>query len=1790
MKYPLGIIAFTLSIVLANWFPSSPKTDFPPSTNIASTIADPSAKTSAMLSSSVSCNINDSLILAEIYNNNGGAAMIWPFLYWWNPAFTPVCDWEGITMNSSGFVTKIELNAIDMFGTLPSNFGDGNLTQLETFHIANNDLSGTLPDSIGSISPLTSMWIDGNNFSGSLPESFGDLDNLETFFLDENQLTGKIPISFLNMSNLEYFEFFDNLIDSVPDLSSMTTIRPNRLVMQINRLTFDDILPNWGPALNDNYFPQDSVNAPYTVNLTTGSSYTLDLGFDNAITTSTYEWFRNGVPYDTTTENKLVFPSVSMADAGVYRCKVTNSIATQLTLHTRPVTINVTCGTSINDIRDSLCIGESINVNMTNYNQSNPTDTIDLTTPDGCDSVIYINLFYPEGDAIENFSDTICVGDTIFVNGDPYYQGNDFGFYFFEDSSAYGCDSILNVNIHFYPNSPPGIYPEMICPGDTLDYMGEQFYAGKETGLVTVTDKDINGCDSIVNVFLSFFTPAVETFDQTLCIDDSITINGTIYHALNPSGRDTIPNIFPPFCDSIIIVDLKFDNFSTGEYRDTLCAGDSITIDGVVYNEINPTGQDTMSGTNMCDSIVSIFLEFYPSAIDTFATTICLEDSVEVGGQFYSFNRPKDTLYTTTSNGCDSTLFIDLQFFPKVEVPYTQDLCPTDSVIINGTVYKVGKTSGTEVFENATANGCDSTVIVTINILPEAMETIDPTLCFGDSININGTFYHDGNRTGTERIPGAAPNGCDSVLTVNIDFHPRAEGSLVLEVCEGDCTDFNGTNYCFGDTGTERLGGAASNGCDSFVVVTVVELPEAESPYSEILCVGDSLLFNGTYYHDGMRTGTERVTGAAANGCDSVYLVSISFYDTVQVDFKRSLCFGESINIDGEEFNQTRPDGRVVLKDRSINGCDSIINVELDFQAFALTTIDDVLCYGDSITVNGVVYHENFRTGKDTIVGGTTSGCDSIICVDISFHPKAERTIDTTLCVGERLILNGVIYDDTNPSGRDTISGIAPGGCDSIFIIEVDYFLESSEALFIDICPGDSITINDTIYHAGRTTGTHIFENASIDGCDSTLSVFIDFHPIIETQLSPDICPGQTIMINSKPYDQDNRNGRDTFPHPITGCDSIVIITVSVSDTLRSTLDEKWCFDQSIEINTNTYDYFNRTGSETVSSSGGCDSIITIDLDFFEELIDTIEGTFCPDYSIEVNMTTYDFGRPTGTETMTSSTGCDSTVFVNLSFANAVRDTLDGIWCYEQTFEVDGETFDYFNRTGTKNFTTTSGCDSIVTIDLDFYEEAILRIDDLLCFEGTMEINSTIYDIDNPSDTIILTNANGCDSTIMINLSFRPEALLVINDQLCFGEEVEINGTTYDIDNPSDTLTLTNANGCDSTIRIHLDFFPEALLIVDDILCAEEEIQINGMTYGMDNPSDTLTLTNTNGCDSTIRIHLDFYPEAKTVLNERICEGEEFILDGEIFTEENIYTLTLKQNSSTGCDSIIELNLEVLEANDLGVANAGDDQLTCAVEAPLGAVLAAGTSGVWTNLNTATVLDPNNATSMAQNLQTGINLLVWTVSSPECTDYNSDTLSITLEALPEANDDDFTLNHLEEFADFDILENDLLPSEIDWFVELQNIPSNVLVEQMSDDLLRFSPNDFSGSLTFDYLVCSENCPNRCDSAIVAVFIEDTPLLIDTTVSIPNGITPNGDGLNDQFVIEALVNNPEEYPNNELIIFNRWGDIVYEAQPYLNDWDGKNKNGKELPQGTYYYVLRLSVEAGEIFKGDVTILK
>ncbi|MCB9230618.1 MAG: gliding motility-associated C-terminal domain-containing protein [Bacteroidia bacterium] len=87
--------------------------------------------------------------------------------------------------------------------------------------------------------------------------------------------------------------------------------------------------------------------------------------------------------------------------------------------------------------------------------------------------------------------------------------------------------------------------------------------------------------------------------------------------------------------------------------------------------------------------------------------------------------------------------------------------------------------------------------------------------------------------------------------------------------------------------------------------------------------------------------------------------------------------------------------------------------------------------------------------------------------------------------------------------------------------------------------------------------------------------------------------------------------------------------------------------------------------------------------------------------------------------------------------------------------------------------------------------------------------------------------------------------------------------------------------------------------------------------------------------------------------------------------------------------------------------------------------------------------------------------------------------------------------------------------------------------------------------------------------------------------IPNLFTPNSDNVNDFFEIVGI----EKYPNNKLVVYNRWGNLIYEKDQYDNSWDGRNIfNGLPLPDGGYVFIFKPGVEGEDDIIGSVVIFR
>ena len=119
---------------------------------------------------------------------------------------------------------------------------------------------------------------------------------------------------------------------------------------------------------------------------------------------------------------------------------------------------------------------------------------------------------------------------------------------------------------------------------------------------------------------------------------------------------------------------------------------------------------------------------------------------------------------------------------------------------------------------------------------------------------------------------------------------------------------------------------------------------------------------------------------------------------------------------------------------------------------------------------------------------------------------------------------------------------------------------------------------------------------------------------------------------------------------------------------------------------------------------------------------------------------------------------------------------------------------------------------------------------------------------------------------------------------------------------------------------------------------------------------------------------------------------------------------------------------------------------------------------------------------------------------------------------------------------------------------------------------------WSPALTLDTAIGNEvvAIPNETTEYTLTGFVGDcevtdiVTIIVGPPVGIPNTITPNGDEINDRWKISGI----SDFPNAQITVFDRWGQVVFKDIGYAEPWDGTNR-GKKLPTATYYYVIELN---------------
>jgi gliding motility-associated-like protein len=472
-----------------------------------------------------------------------------------------------------------------------------------------------------------------------------------------------------------------------------------------------------------------------------------------------------------------------------------------------------------------------------------------------------------------------------------------------------------------------------------------------------------------------------------------------------------------------------------------------------------------------------------------------------------------------------------------------------------------------------------------------------------------------------------------------------------------------------------------------------------------------------------------------------------------------------------------------------------------------------------------------------------------------------------------------------------------------------------------------------------------------------------------------------------------------------------------------------------------------------------------------------------------------------------------------------------------------------------------------------------------------------------------LVSQAGCESDPItcttVTVGARPTILTVTGGgNYCEGVDVQLNGTgaagpgpvTYTWTGPNFTFTGTaptaagpfpatvgdiqvNQGGVYTLVVTYLDCSSEPATVVVNVNPMPEITNVSG--GGSFCPGDQTTISFT--IDPSGAASVDFELTGPNGLDSAGTVTALTVISLPVtVTSSTAGTYSLQVTSDQGCEAEPATVTVTLQEPTPATLSAVPNPLCPGDELTLTTSVQTGT-----NVSYEWYLNGN----LLQTTTT--NVLV--IQNPQSGDYSvigfsggcsseSQPVSVLVLSTPQANDDAFQ-GIQDVNVQGNILNNDNASGGT-VTITVVTPPSNGDVTINADGSIVYVPDaGFSGQDQFTYRICLTDCPDLCDEATVTINL--TPL--DIPCVVPNVITPNGDNTNDVLIIKCVDDNLK--PNNSLRVFNRWGDEIFVAEPYNNDWDGTYGNDKkELPAATYYYLFKEDKNTDEVKAGYITVVR
>ncbi len=709
-----------------------------------------------------------------------------------------------------------------------------------------------------------------------------------------------------------------------------------------------------------------------------------------------------------------------------------------------------------------LCQGDTFILGPQQITQAG-TYTQTMTSTNGCDSILTVNVSILPIDSVQ-VTQSICEGNSLLFNGQPLTTA---GIYTETFTSVWGCDSVVELTLNVLPSYSSTISPT-ICEGNSFSHNGSVY---SMPGIYRDTLTSANGCDSIVIIELHVNPVDTSWTYGNICEGSSYNFHG---QGLTGSGNYFHQTVSTAGCDSTLAVQLTVNPVDTSLIIASICEGNSYSFHG---NSLTQPGvyYHTLTANSGCDSI--IMLDLFVQTVDT---TILNQSICE--GSTYSFHgtpiSQAGTYYHTVSSqaGCDSVLELNLSIFPIDSIILSHSVCAGNTYDFHGQTLS---SSGTYYHIFSNQNGCDSVIVLTLNVNPQDTTYETASICEGGSYNFHETML---SQSGTYYYSTSNQFGCDSTVVLYLSVNPVDTTLLSDSICQGNSYNFHGTPL--GNSGTYYHTLSASTGCDSVLKLNLyVETADTVSSFAGI-CEGQTYNFYGTpltqsgvYYH----------TITTTANCDSIVELQLFVQPEDTTWISQSVCEGNSYNFHGNLLTQS---GIYHHTLSSQYGCDSVIQLDFTVNAVDTNWTKQTICegstynfYGIQLSASGTYYHSL----------SSQYGCDSTISLQLEINPVDTTLLINSICEGDSynfhgqtLTAAGIYYHQTNAST----------GCDSILQLQLNVNPVDTTFDNASICEGQTYSFYGNPL---TVTGIYYHSLSSQTGCDSVISLSLSVLPAPST-------------------------------------------------------------------------------------------------------------------------------------------------------------------------------------------------------------------------------------------------------------------------------------------------------------------------------------------------------------------------------------------------------------------------------------------------------------------------------------------------------------------------------------------------------------------------------------------------------------------------------------------------------------------------------------------------------------------